>query len=59
MHPGAAETIEQLPARGADGNRQRARIDEPRAGENRLAPYLLQLASSTIQATSSSNECPA
>jgi hypothetical protein len=59
QHPGATEIVGKLAAGRADRNRQRARIDDPCASEKGLALYLLQLASSTIQETNSSNECPA
>src|SRR5690606_30154951 len=49
---------DSLAANVADGDGKLAGIDGLRGSEV-LGAYLLQLASSTIQATSSSNECPA
>src|SRR5690606_29516445 len=59
QHPGMGNTICDPVARRTDRYGQSTGIHHPRPGEKCLALYLLQLASSTIQETSSSNECPA
>src|SRR5690606_38194218 len=58
QHPDMAEGDQRPAADGPGRNWKLARIDRLGVG-GRFGPYLLQLASSTIQATSSSNEWPA
>src|SRR5690606_30052340 len=55
QNPDVADANAGVAAKFLNGNRQLAGIDGLCPGET-LDPYLLQLASSTIQVTSSSNE---
>src|SRR5690606_3648096 len=58
QYPGVIDPHQHFVGRTRHHGRDMTRID--RSGIRKtLRPYLLQLASSTIQATSSSNECPA
>src|SRR5690606_20163108 len=58
QHPGMAGTDQRLAVNGTEGNGKLAGIDWLGDGKS-FGSYLLQLASSTIQLTSSSKEWPA